>query len=135
MRRRARLRSGDGASVAGRAISTLPLPIFNLLSLLHGPYSDVTDPNHRFFGTHYCGPGGGGDTTSGLDQLCAAHDACYKRDGVSWVSNFNPFTSGAAMGGCDRLLCTELRNLQPPSAQEAQGKTRVYLTFGCDYIQ
>jgi hypothetical protein len=27
------------------------------------------------------------------------------------------------MGGCDRLLCTELRNLQPKSAEEAQGKT------------
>ncbi|MEA2541319.1 MAG: Phospholipase [Acidobacteriaceae bacterium] len=98
-------------------------------------YADVTDPNHRLFGTHYCGPGGGGDTTSGLDKLCAAHDACYRGHDVGWTSNLNPFTSGEKMGECDRLLCTELRDLQPKSAQEAGGKTQTFLAFGCDYIQ
>jgi hypothetical protein len=98
------------------------------------PYSDPTDSNHRLFGTHYCGPGGGGAPTGGLDILCAAHDACYRANGVSAIDNLNPFTSGSAMGGCDRLLCMELGQYHPKTGQEAVGKNQVSQIFGCGYI-
>ncbi len=124
---------GNGNST----ISTLALPsigFYNLLSLIHFPYHDAADPNHRLFGTHYCGPGGGGGTTGGLDQLCAAHDACYRRNGVSAIDNLNPFTSGSAMGGCDRLLCAELGNYSPTSRQDVVGRSQIQQVFGCGYI-
>lgn len=39
----------------------------------------------RFFltGTNYCGPGGDGDTTSGVDEACRAHDKAYGDAGYS----------------------------------------------------
>jgi RHS repeat-associated protein len=124
---------GNGNST----IATLALPsigFYNLLSLIHFPYHDASDPNHRLFGTHYCGPGGGGDTTGGVDQLCAAHDACYKRMGMTGLNTINPFSSGAAMGGCDRLLCASLQAYQPTSSKEGSQKSYVQQAFGCSYI-
>jgi hypothetical protein len=122
-----------GQAVAlGDPILIPPSWLVSVANLFHFPYADVSDPNHRLFGTHHCGPGGGGDTTGGLDGLCAAHDACYRRMGVSWTSNLNPFTSGAAMGECDILLCAELKNLQPTSTQEARGRAQIYQAFQCD---
>lgn len=126
---------------AGNSITVLASPSFglayfvnDLINRIHLPYADASDPNHRLFGTHYCGPGGGGGTTSGLDQLCAAHDACYRANGVSAIDNLNPFTSGSAMGGCDRLLCAELSNYSPKNRPEAIGKSQIQQVFGCGYI-
>jgi hypothetical protein len=125
---------GDGGSstmtMAGGTFINFPY----LFSLIHLTYFDSSDPNRRLFGTHYCGPGGGGGATGGLDQLCAAHDACYSHSGVSTIDNLNPFTSGAAMGGCDRLLCYSLQNFQPTSPQERSGKDHIQQIFGCGYI-
>jgi hypothetical protein len=106
----------------------------NLFSLFHFAYFDSSDPNHRLFGTHHCGPGGGGSVGPGLDQLCTAHDACYNRMGVSAIDNFNPFTFGSAMGGCDRILCYSLQSFQPTSPQERSGKDHIQQIFGCGYI-
>jgi hypothetical protein len=47
-----------------------------------------TDPYPtRMFGTHYCGPGGGGVPVNALDAACAAHDACYAAAGISAANN------------------------------------------------
>lgn len=40
-------------------------------------YANWGDPNERLFGTHYCGPGGGGRDINRLDTLCHIHDDCY----------------------------------------------------------
>jgi hypothetical protein len=127
------LTPGQTASLAG-PILIPPSCLLSVVNLFHFPYGDSSDPNHRLFGTHYCGPGDGGAPTGGLDQLCAAHDACYRANGVSAIDNLNPFTSGSAMGGCDRLLCTELGNYSPTSRQEAVGKGQIQQIFGCGYI-
>jgi RHS repeat-associated protein len=124
----------QGSGSTGVSLGTTFIVPPNLFSLFHFPFFDSSDPNHRLFGTHYCGPGGGGDTTGGLDGLCAAHDACYRRMGVSAIDNLNPFTSGSAMGGCDRLLCYSLQNFQPTSPQERSGKDHIQQVFGCGYI-
>ena len=105
-----------------------------LASLIHISYADSSDPNHRLFGTHYCGPGGGGSPTNGLDMLCAAHDACYRAHGVSAIDNFNPFTTGSGMGECDKLLCLELDSYHPNSHLEAVGRNEVRQIFNCSYI-
>ena len=127
---------GPGAftNTAALGAPILPSWVFSVVSLLHIPYADPSDPNHRLFGTHYCGPGGGGSVGPGVDQLCAAHDACYNRENVGWLNNLNPFTSGAAMGGCDRLLCAALEGYQPTSSQERSGKDHIQQVFGCSYI-
>jgi len=127
------LTPGQTAQLGG-PILIPPSWLFFLVNLFHFPYADSSDPNHRLFGTHYCGPGGGGAPTGGLDILCAAHDACYRANGVSAIDNLNPFTSGSAMGGCDRLLCTELGQYHPKSGQEAVGKNQISQIFGCGYI-
>ena len=128
---------GGGSStmtMAGGTFIDLSPLVLKLASDIHFPYADVSDPNYRLFGTHYCGPGGGGGTTGGLDSLCAAHDACYRKSGVSAIDNLNPFTSGAAMGGCDRLLCASLSQYSPTSRAESVGKGQVQQVFGCGYI-
>ncbi len=99
---------------------------------------DWTDPNGRLFGTHYCGPGGGGGITGQLDAFCLQHDACYKMHGVSAKANISLTTliglsSGGAQGGCDRVLCSELRHYQPKNANERQGVSTMYHLFGCSY--
>jgi hypothetical protein len=85
------LTPGQTASLAG-PILIPPSCLLSVVNLFHFPYGDSSDPNHRLFGTHYCGPGDGGAPTGGLDQLCAAHDACYRANGVSAIDNLNPFT-------------------------------------------
>jgi hypothetical protein len=75
---------------------------------------------------------GGG--SQGLNNLCAAHDACYRAHGVSAIENLNLFSSGSAMGGCDRLLCAGLNQYTPKSQQEALGEGQIQQIFGCGYI-
>jgi RHS repeat-associated protein len=126
--------TGNNPLAVGGPIIISPTWVYSLINLFHFPYADASDPNHRLGGTHYCGPGGGGGTTGGLDGLCAAHDACYRRSGVSAIDNLNPFTSGAAMGGCDRLLCASLSQYSPASRQEGVLRGQIQQVFGCGYI-
>jgi RHS repeat-associated protein len=78
------------------------------------PYADLFDPNHRLFGTHYCGPGGGGSISPGLDSACAAHDACYTAHGLSIGDNFRTLSgaAAAALNQCNQDLCDSVRQLQ-----------------------
>jgi hypothetical protein len=49
----------------------------------------------NLFGTHYCGPGGGGATSGALDPACEVHDECYgaaPEGGISAGNNFNPLS-------------------------------------------
>jgi hypothetical protein len=41
----------------------------------------------RLFGMHWCGPGGGGPTTSPNDAACRAHDKAYAAAGASAAMN------------------------------------------------
>jgi hypothetical protein len=61
---------------------TFSIPLF-----MSFPYLDLFDSNHRLFGTHYCGPGGGGAETGQLDHLCHVHDDCYRQFGVNANAN------------------------------------------------
>lgn len=129
---------GQYAGQAGRG--PIQYGIASALELLNItlPYFDLNDPNHRLFGSHYCGPGGGGSTVNGLDRLCAAHDACYSSAGASPASNANPINlmgAGTLTGGCDRQLCTDLWSLQPASSSERRGQSYVYQAFGCAYYR
>jgi hypothetical protein len=81
-------------------------------------YLDPFDPNHRLFGTHYCGPGGGGSETSQLDILCHIHDDCYGKFGVSASINLpgnhsTPLTAVQISGitGCNQSLANSVRAL------------------------
>jgi hypothetical protein len=48
----------------------------------------TTDPYPtRLFGTHWCGPGGGGVPTNALDAGCKAHDQCFDTAGISAANN------------------------------------------------
>jgi RHS repeat-associated protein len=68
----------------------------------------VTAPHpKRLFGTHWCGPGGGGPPVNDLDAACKAHDQCFDNIGFSASSNFNNLsaTDAANVKACDQLLC------------------------------
>jgi len=89
--------------------------IFELFGWQVWYFNSLTDKNTRLFGTHYCGPGGGGSVGPGLDSACAAHDACYKDAGVgvwdNWNLNLSP-AKQAAISGCNQNLCNAVRSLK-----------------------
>jgi RHS repeat-associated protein len=107
-------------------ILTLPSWVFGLLNSLHLPYADPSDANHRLFGTHYCGPGGGGSVTGPLDAACKAHDICYSNGSLQWYDNFNPAnllnSRGGAIQNCNQQLCNATTSI--PGA--AAGTVRTY---------
>jgi hypothetical protein len=77
------------------------------------------------FGTHWCGPGGGGPPVNDLDAACKAHDQCYDNIGLSASSNFNDLsaTDAANVKACNQLLCNSaLRS-------NARGSTLTNLYF------
>jgi hypothetical protein len=116
--------------------SQTPTFLQNISELVFG--IDWTDPDGRLFGTHYCGPGGSGKTTGQLDAFCLQHDACYKMHGVSATANISLTTlsglsTGEAQGGCDRVLCSQIRHYRPKDANEQQGSSNIYHLFGCAY--
>jgi RHS repeat-associated protein len=61
----------------------------------------------RFFGTHWCGPGGAGWVVNPLDRACQQHDACYDRNGFTTGSNYlNPsHVDVVALQACNQALC------------------------------
>jgi RHS repeat-associated protein len=104
-----------------------------------GPYLlDPFDSNHRLFGTHYCGPGGGGDETSTLDHDCHLHDDCYTGFGVSASVNLpgnhsTPLRPDQIAGitGCNQKLADAARSLG--SAYGAKSIT-LWLTHGYGFL-
>lgn len=127
--------NGPYAGQAGRG--TLQYGAASALELfgIAWPYLDLNDPNHRLFGTHYCGPGGGGRVNGALDSACQAHDACYASAGLQWYDNFNPalITSrrSTALRTCNQQLC----NATAKIGGSAASTVRTYFTetglYGC----
>lgn len=62
----------------------------------------------RMFGTHWCGPGGGGPVVNADDAACRAHDACDAAAGVSAAQNTGGATPTAAqasaMASCNQSM-------------------------------
>lgn len=85
------------------------VPYARSVNMLAAALSDPTDSNHRLFGTHYCGPGGGGNVTGPLDAACKGHDICYRNGGLQWYDNFNPANflngRGTSIQNCNQQLC------------------------------
>ncbi len=80
-------------------------------------YANWGDPNERMFGTHYCGPGGGGSDVNQLDTFCHIHDDCYGKYGVSASANtasgsvqLTPFQI-AGITGCNQALANGAKGL------------------------
>jgi RHS repeat-associated protein len=80
----------------------------------------------NMFGTHWCGPGGGGTPVNSLDTACQQHDSCYDRYGLTVGSNFNPFIGAqraAQLYKCNQDLCNAAKKTSN------LGATRVVLYF------
>ncbi len=84
----------------------------------------------RYFGTHWCGPGGAGPTVNALDAACQAHDACYAAGGFNSLSNWTPYgpfsTAQFALISCNQALCNAARS---PAVRNIRGATYVLLYF------
>lgn len=80
-------------------------------------YANWGDPNERFFGTHYFGPGGGGSEVNGLDRYCHIHDLCYNQFHVDAGANFphSGITLNSAqvagIRGCNQALANGAKGL------------------------
>jgi RHS repeat-associated protein len=80
------------------------------------------------FGTHWCGPGGGGWPVNELDSACQAHDRCYDANGLTIGDNSNPFLApgkSAALFNCNESLCIAASHPRP----FIQGGAAVILYF------
>jgi RHS repeat-associated protein len=118
----------DGVVSVSTGVQAVSGGLQSLFWFRHISYSDVWNPNHRLFGTHYCGPGGGGDPVNGLDSACAAHDTCYKNAGLSWFDNFNPSLSSgqqSAISACNQQLCSATQS----SGDYGASTVRNYFTY------
>lgn len=102
-------------------------------SLLSGMAYSGYVPNVRFsvdpyqtrlFGTHWCGPGGGGVPTNALDAACKAHDQCFDAAGISAANNAGggsmTLQQAAAAQGCNAAL-----GAAAAAHPELPGSTRV----------
>ena len=76
----------------------------------------------RLFGTHWCGPGGGGPPINALDSACMAHDNCYDRGGFTPWSNLS-LLQDPGLQACNQALCDAARQ------SNDLGATRVRLYF------
>jgi hypothetical protein len=81
-------------------------------------YANWGDTNERLFGTHYCGPGGGGRDVNQLDSLCHVHDDCYGAFNVDASVNLpghhsTPLSGAQIAGirGCNQALATGAKGL------------------------
>jgi RHS repeat-associated protein len=78
----------------------------------------------RMFGTHWCGPGGGGVPVNELDAACKAHDECFDAAGISAANNTGGGTmtlqQAAAASACNQALYEAAR-----AHPELAGSTRV----------
>jgi RHS repeat-associated protein len=76
------------------------------------------DKEH-LFGTHWCGPGGGGEPINAVDAACMAHDLCYNAAGLSAadVQKVLPPDKAAAIQACNQKLCDASRATNTPSGR------------------
>lgn len=74
-----------GSSTVQTGVGLLNDGIFTYVGLLE-ELGSLRHP-YRLFGTRWCGPGGGGGTTSNVDAACRAHDLCYGAHGLSFLPN------------------------------------------------
>ena len=121
-----------GSQRSGPFINIQLADPFWILRLFAVPYIDPFDRNHRFFGTHYCGPGGGGNTTGRLDNACIAHDTCYADAGLSAGDNNRPRPAGktAALQHCNQQFCDTLKQMPGLAPAAARDYFRIVPTDG-----
>lgn len=99
-------------------------------------YANWGDPNERLFGTHYCGPGGGGSVGPGLDSACAAHDACYQQHGnLTPGDNWNPLNTfngrGHDIQACNQTLCDATAKIPGSGASLVRSYFQQTGIYGC----
>ncbi len=98
------------------------------------PFADWTDTNHRLFGTHYCGPGGGGSSTGQpADPLCQAHDTCLDQSHLTWEDETKrlPKKVGDQMQRCNQSLCNAAAKVRTPSTMAINAFFHVYGNYTC----
>jgi RHS repeat-associated protein len=86
------------------------------------------------FGLQYCGPGGRGTPSDGVDRICMQHDRCYQDAGLSFVDSLKPRLSAAkqqAKAACDRQLCSGIANNMAETRSENAEAFFVGAAFGC----
>jgi RHS repeat-associated protein len=78
----------------------------------------------RLYGTHWCGPGGGGVPVNALDSACKAHDECFDAVGLSAADNSASgrltLQQAVAASGCNAAL-----GAAAAAHPELEGSTRV----------
>lgn len=97
--------------------------IFSLSAFCQLFHSLCGDPYPiRFFGTHWCGPGGAGPNVNSLDTACHAHDVCYDNNGLSISDNFFPSNPAQLhkLQQCNQALCDAARQTSDPGAGRVQ---------------
>ena len=123
-----RLGFGPGEAVS---LSTGLQSVAGGLSQFFPAYLDPFDIHHKFFGTHWCGPGGGGDTTSHVDAACMAHDLCFQAAGISSLYNLGLQTNTparrAAAAACNQQLYNSV-SLFPN--ETGSGPIQLWLLYG-----
>ena len=116
-------------TTAGGAAADLTIGVSNQLTSLVG---GKQLPYFRLFGTHFCGPGGGGSPNGGLDPACQAHDNCYATAGLSASSNGSgaslTLDQAAAAQGCNQALYDAARG--HPNQLNGSAPLRQWLTKG-----
>ena len=116
---------GQWAGQAGRGrLQYGAASLFELLGFSVA-YADLNDPNKRLYGTHYCGPGGGGSETGQVDHFCHLHDICYANAGITAGIQLGGGTDAQlnAMGSCNQHLCDALSGLSTPyGSQEREAQ-------------
>jgi RHS repeat-associated protein len=105
---------------------------FWIINLLKIPYFDPFDRNHRLFGTHYCGPGGGGAANGHVDGACQAHDECYRAAGLDARVNTDASTQltlpqASAAQACNQSLFDAVR--QYPN-EAGSSSIQIWLKYG-----
>ena len=116
---------GQWAGQAGRGrLQYGAASLFELLGFSVA-YADLNDPNKRLYGTHYCGPGGGGSESGQVDHFCHLHDICYANAGITAGIQLGGGTDAQlnAMGSCNQHLCDALSGLSTPyGSQEREAQ-------------
>src|SRR5271170_4779293 len=86
---------------------------------------------YRLFGTRWCGPGGGGGTTSNVDAACRAHDLCFGAHGLSFLPNLGIGSFDAAQTqaakGCNQSLYNAVQMYPNEHGSQA---IQLWLTHG-----
>jgi RHS repeat-associated protein len=122
---------GPGGAVS---LSTGLQSVAGGLSQFFPAYLDPFDVHHKLFGTHWCGPGGGGDTTGHVDKACMAHDLCFKAAGISSLYNLGLQTNTparrAAAAACNQQLYNSVSLFPNETGSEP---IQLWLLYGESY--